>query len=171
MSLLCLRNPQRARRIDLRLLRKIVLFTLRDVFQEPHFELGIRLVAADEMAKINETFLQHAGSTDVVTFDYTAENSIPTTGTDAGTSIPPSLHGEIFISIDDAVTQAKQFGTTWQTELARYAVHGLLHLRGFDDLNATARRKMKREESRVLKILADRFRLAQLQRKPKIKNG
>ena len=180
MSLLCLRNPQRARRIDLRLLRQIVLFILKEVFQEPRFELGIRLVSADEMAKINETFLQHVGSTDVVTFDY-SQNAADTLAAEkfqAHSEVgPPTegrqhvLHGEIFISIDDAVAQAKQFRAIWQSELARYVVHGLLHLRGFDDLNPAARRKMKREENRVLNLLSHRFPLNKLQRQPKSKNG
>ena len=170
MSVLCLRNSQKSLSIDLRLLRRITLFTLKEVFQEARFELGIRLVGADEMAKVNETFLQHSGSTDVVTFDYAAEKA-PANASGAMKPVPSTMHGEIFISIDDAVEQAKQFQTTWQSELARYVIHGILHLRGFDDLNPVARRKMKREENRVLKILQLQFPLAQLRRKPGAKNG
>ena len=170
MSLLCLRNSQKVQKIDLRLLRKVILHLLREVIGEKHFELGVRLVAADEMAKVNETFLQHTGSTDVVTFDYAEEDMKP-----GGLDDAPSpsgeergqrtLHGEIFISIDDAMRQSKQFRTNWQSELVRYVVHGILHLRGFDDLNAKARQKMKREENRILKHLEQKFPLAHLRRK------
>jgi len=170
MSVLCLRNSQKSRKINLRLLRRIALFTLKEVFHESRFELGIRLVGADEMAKVNETFLQHSGSTDVVTFDY-AEEKTTANASSAMKPAPSTMHGEIFVSIDDAVAQAIQFRTTWQSELARYVVHGILHLRGFDDLNPVARRKMKREENRVLKILELQFPLAQLRRKPGAKNG
>ena len=45
-----------------------------------------------------------------------------------------TLHGELFICVDEAVFQAKQFGTSWQLEIVRYVVHGVLHLRGHDDL-------------------------------------
>ena len=153
MTLLSLRNRQCTRRVDLRLLRKITIACLKEIFDEPQFELGIHLVAAEEMATVNQNFLQHSGSTDVITFDYSASETV--------------LYGEIFISIDDAVSQAKEFGTTWQSELVRYIVHGILHLRGFDDLNAIVRKKMKREENRVLHELASRFPLNKLQRPAK----
>lgn len=153
MSLLSIRNRQRTRPVDLRLLRKITNFLLKEILNQPQFELGIHLVAADEMAKVNETFLQHAGSTDVITFDYNDAKS------------KNELHGEIFISIDDAVKQAKEFRTTWQSELARYIVHGILHLQGYDDLDSVSRKKMKRVESQTLKRLAKYFPLKQLHRK------
>ncbi|MEP6663542.1 MAG: rRNA maturation RNase YbeY, partial [Verrucomicrobiota bacterium] len=75
-----------------------------------------------------------------------------------------SLHGEIFISIDDAVKQAREFQTSWQSELVRYIIHGLLHLQGHDDLQPAARGKMKREENRFLKKLTEVFPLKKLRR-------
>ena len=77
------------------------------------------------------------------------------------------LHGEVFVCVDDTVTQARQFGVTWQDELVRYVVHGLLHLLGHDDLDPAARRHMKREENRLVQELAGRFRLRQLSRRPR----
>ena len=149
MSVLSLRNRQRARAINLRLLRRIITHCLKEIFAQPEFELGFHLVGEKEMAKVNQQFLQHSGSTDVITFDYAEGQSV--------------LHGEIFISIDDAISQAKEFGTTWQSELVRYVVHGVLHLRGFDDLNSVARKKMKLEENRIVAELAGRFPLSKLQ--------
>jgi ssRNA-specific RNase YbeY (16S rRNA maturation enzyme) len=46
--------------------------------------------------------------------------------------------------------------------MARYVVHGLLHLSGFDDVLLAARRKMKREENRLVRALKRRFRLERL---------
>ena len=109
------------------------------------------------MTRINQTFLNHAGSTDVITFDY----SVP--------APTPCLAGEIFICVDDAVRQAREFGTTWPAEVVRYLVHGLLHLEGYDDLITARRRAMKREEHRVLEDLAERFPLRGLARPPKVK--
>lgn len=152
MTLLSFRNRQRTCSIDMRLLRKVTIFCLKEIFDQSQFELGIHLVSAREMAEVNKNFLQHSGSTDVITFDYT-ETEI--------------LHGEIFISLDDAVSQAKEFRTTWQSELVRYIVHGILHLRGFDDLNSAARKKMKREENRVVDELIRRFPLSKLRRPAK----
>jgi probable rRNA maturation factor len=148
-------NRQRTRAVDLRLLRRIVdgLFDGLPVLEIA--DLGVFLVAAPEMTHLNETFLQHAGSTDVITFGYAERAS--------------QLHGEIFLCVDEAILQARRFRTTWQSELVRYLIHGVLHLLGYDDRRAVARRKMKREEDRLLKSLSARFALSRLARKSKLR--
>ena len=72
------------------------------------------------------------------------------------------MHGEIFVCVDEAVLQARKFDVGWQSEVARYIIHGILHLLGFDDTSAGARRKMKREENRRLREIARRFPLSKL---------
>ena len=159
-------NRQRTRKINLRLLKQIAAALLAELKIEKA-ELGINLVAAPEMTRLNETFLRHAGSTDVITFDYADDGragSPPAAKTGRRTEDAPALHGEIFICVDEAVLQARNFGTTWQSEIVRYIVHGVLHLLGHDDSRAGARRKMKREENRLLRELSRRFSLAQLWR-------
>ena len=64
--------------------------------------------------------------------------------------------------MDEAILQARQFKTDWRSEVVRYVVHGVLHLLGHDDVRAAARRTMKREENRLVRVLAKRFTLAQL---------
>ncbi len=200
--LLCFRNRQQTRAVNLRLLRKITLCLVQEILREPDFELCIHLVAVREMAKINETFLQHHGSTDVITFDYLDKNGSACCPDDKERGQPcprppevvktpeflfvskrgdkavrapldldttastshPALHGEIFICIEDAVKQAREFETMWQSELVRYIVHGILHLKGFDDLILAERKKMKREENRLLNHLSRRFTLSSLRR-------
>jgi rRNA maturation RNase YbeY len=66
--------------------------------------------------------------------------------------------------VADAVKQAGEFKTTWQSEVVRYAVHALLHLRGYDDLQPAKRRVMKREENRLMRELAKRFDLREVER-------
>ena len=151
---LVLRNRQRTRALNTRLLRSLALALLDDFLHVEEFELGLHLVGAAEMARVNRQFLGHEGSTDVITFDH------------AATPSSLQLHGEIFISLDDAVRQARAFRTTWQSELARYLIHGLLHLRGHDDLEPAARKTMKREENRLLRSLGQQFALSRLA-KPK----
>jgi len=144
---LCLRNRQRLRSIDLPLLRRIISALLEDLLPTRHFDLAIHLVRAPEITRLNETFLHHEGATDVITFDYTEQEQ---------------LHGEIFICIDDAVKQARQFRTTWQSELVRYLTHGVLHTVGYDDLTPADRCVMKREENRLLRMLSRQFCLRHL---------
>ena len=147
-------NRQRVRKINLRLLKKIT----RELLAELELDkagIGICLVTAPEMTRLNETFLKHKGSTDVITFDHSDPSSqTPDPG--------PNIHGEIFICVDEAVLQARMFGTSWQSEVVRYLVHGVLHLLGFDDSSAAARRKMKREENRLLREITRRFPLSKL---------
>jgi rRNA maturation RNase YbeY len=150
-------NCQRTRAVDLRLLRCIVHSLLSELSQISRAELGICLIAAPEMTRLNETFLRHAGSTDVITFDYSSP--------DARSTVPDSyLHGEIFICVDEAVIQARRFRTSWQSELVRYLLHAILHLLGFDDGPAAARRAMKQEENLLLRSLAKRFHFSALAR-------
>ena len=143
-------NRQRTRKLDSQRLRKITLVLLGEL-QVVEAELGITFVADEEMTLVNETFLQHEGSTDVITFDHTLEQDSRRKATDSNNG---SVHGELFICVDEAVRQAKRFRTTWQSELTRYIVHGVLHLLGHDDHVAADRRKMKREENRLVRKLA-----------------
>ena len=115
-------------------------------------ELGLHFVSAKEMARVHEQFTNIPGSTDVITFDH-------------GSKPPANLHGEIFISVEDAMAQAREFKTTWQSEVARYVIHGLLHLLGFDDLEPVARKKMKQTENRLVKKMEAQFDLRAIEKK------
>jgi probable rRNA maturation factor len=162
--ILLLRNRQRTRKVDLRQFRKIIQAALDNLEVAADSELCFHLVAAPEMTRVNETFLQHAGPTDVLTFDHSF-GVPPSGGSGPGNRLKPelqTLHGEIFICVDEAVIQAKQFRATWEAEVVRYAIHGMLHLQGFDDHRAAGRRAMKREENRLLRELGCRFPISKL---------
>jgi rRNA maturation RNase YbeY len=152
-------NRQRTKKINARVL-KLVISDLLAELKITEAELGINLVAAREMALVNETFLKHAGSTDVITFDHREKSRRRGHATE--------IHGELFICVDDAVKQSREFKTRWQSEVVRYVVHGVLHLVGYDDLKPQLRRRMKREENRLVRLLTGRFSLAQLSRTGKI---
>jgi probable rRNA maturation factor len=167
-------NRQRTRKIHSRLLKKIAAALLADL-EINQAELGINLLATREMASINETFLRHEGPTDVITFDYAgqaasaraARTHAASKGTREQAARAP-LHGDIFICVDKAVSQAKEFRSSWQSEVVRYLVHGVLHLLGHDDSRPAERREMKREENRLVRGLSRRFWLADIARSTKI---
>ena len=144
-------NRQRTRHINARYLKTVTLGLFAEL-NIPDGELGINLVGAREMTLVNETFLKHAGSTDVITFDH--KDGAPRNNS-------TGLHGELFICVDEAILQARRYRTRWQSEIVRYVVHGVLHLMGHDDLRADRRRKMKREENRLVRRLSRKFSLAQ----------
>lgn len=158
-----LTNRQRKRRINLRRLKQIADALLVDL-KIADAELGVHLVAAPEMIRLNETHLHHAGATDVIAFDY-ADSGGPCFVTTPKVRAParccPPLHGDIIICVDEAVRAARRFRTSWQWEIVRYLVHGVLHLQGHEDSHPGARRRMKREEDRRLRSLVRRFSLAQ----------
>ncbi len=144
-------NRQRTRRLDRKFIEELTNSVLMELGVE-NAELGLHFVPAKEMANVHEQFMNIAGSTDVITFDH-------------GSRPPEIIHGEIFISVDDAVAQAREFKTTWQSEIARYVIHGALHLLGLDDLQAIARAKMKRDDHRLLKKVEAQFNLRRLEKK------
>jgi probable rRNA maturation factor len=166
-STIIIANRQRTKKINTRLLKRITDALLAEL-KINGAELGINLVAAREMILVNETFLKHEGSTDVITFDYGDVAALVKARkeifkkTRAFTSAATNLRGELFICVDAAISQAKQFKTNWPSEIVRYTIHGILHLLGHDDLRADLRRKMKREENRLLRLLAKKFSLAQI---------
>jgi probable rRNA maturation factor len=149
-------NRQRLRRIDLPLLKRLTRHVLEAELDCAQYELGFHLVDAAEMAQVNEQFLQHDGSTDVITFDHRE-------------SAAAGLHGEVFICVADALEQASHFGTSWQSELARYVIHALLHLSGYDDMKPALRRVMKREENRLLRRIERAFDLSALERRAAVR--
>jgi probable rRNA maturation factor len=146
-TLLFIRNQQRKHALNGRYLDRLIRSLMRDHLGIGKYDLGIYIVRAPRMAEINRAFLQHEGSTDVITFDYTGAKGPP------GKTPPPFIHGELFICIDDAIAQAREFHTTWQSELIRYVIHGILHLCGHDDLKPAPRRTMKQAENRLVRQL------------------
>ena len=121
--------------------RQIIRTVLVDLLALDSFELSVVIVDEREMTRLNETFLRHRGSTDVLAFNYADDRPAR------------MLCGEVIVCAEEARTQAKRFRTTWQCELVRYVVHGVLHLMGHDDRGSAARRKMKREENRLMREL------------------
>ena len=128
-------NRQRARKINPRKIETLVRIVLERMACTA--ELGIHFVSPHIMAKTNWNYLRHPGSTDVITFDHG--------------STKHHLHGELFISVEDAVAQSTVYGATWGEEINRYIVHGLLHLQGYDDIDPAKRRIMKRRENALMK--------------------
>lgn len=90
------------------------------------------------LLKLNQEYLQHDTLTDIITFPY---------------HDPPIIEGDVFISIDRIHENAHQFGVTFEHELNRVMVHGLLHLCGYLDKTPGEKAKMTEKEDEALAIL------------------
>jgi probable rRNA maturation factor len=156
-NIISIRSRQRVCKLDTRLLRKIAQALLKDNFALTRYELGIHFVEDPEMTQVNEHFLGHAGSTDVITFDYNEGYGATGRGAEV-------LAGELYICVNEAQFQAKRYSAGLASELLRYLIHGVLHLRGYDDKTAKLRRPMKREEDRLLAEISGRFPIERLMR-------
>jgi rRNA maturation RNase YbeY len=89
----------------------------------------------ERILEVNKQFLDHDYFTDIITFDYSENNSIA---------------GDIFISIDTVKTNAAEFGVSFEQELYRIIIHGILHLCGQDDKTPELRLEMTRKENLAL---------------------
>jgi probable rRNA maturation factor len=149
-------------------MRRVTATLLQDLLGLEAFMLEINVVTAAEITRLNESFLRHKGSTDVITFDYAPEAPSRAPRESRARSIhqPRSIHGEVFVCIHEAIRQSSKFHVALGWELVRYIVHGVLHLLGFDDSQPARRRVMKRQEDRFLGKLANRFDLRSLTARP-----
>lgn len=94
----------------------------------------------DEILRVNREFLHHDYFTDIITFDYSHKDR---------------LGGDLFISLDTVKSNADGLGVSFDNELLRVIVHGLLHLCGINDKGPGEREIMEKNEDEALKIWAD----------------
>ena len=98
-------------------------------------EINFVFSSDDYVIEINKKYLKHNFFTDIITFNYNNSNVI---------------NGDIFISIDTVEKNAKIYNVSFEVEIHRVIIHGVLHLLGFDDKLEYQQKIMKLEEDRCL---------------------
>lgn len=98
----------------------------------------------EELHQMNRSFLNHDTYTDIITFD---ESEIQQDG-------KKILHGELYISADRITENAVKYKVSFQQEMLRVMVHGILHLVGFADKTKTQKQQMRNRENLALKLYA-----------------
>ncbi len=88
----------------------------------------------------NRQFLQHDYYTDIITFDYSNAHRIS---------------GDMVISLDTVRTNAEALGVSYESELLRVIIHGVLHLCGINDKGPGEREIMERHENAALALLPE----------------
>jgi probable rRNA maturation factor len=115
---------------------------IRHIILEHNCEEGeINYIFCDDayLLKLNIEFLQHDTLTDIISFDN---------------SLGPVINGDIFISTERVLDNAKYFGVSFLEELQRVMIHGVLHYVGFKDKTAADQKEMTRQENKALLVLS-----------------
>ena len=100
--------------------------------------LAIVLTHSRSMRKMNREFLQHDYATDVIAFPL---------GEDGG------VEGEIYINLDAARRQAREYSVTYTQESRRLLIHGALHLLGYDDTTIRRKKMMHEREDMYIELM------------------
>jgi probable rRNA maturation factor len=108
--------------------------------QVPKAQISVALVSDRQIAELNKRHLGHEGPSDVITFDLRDEPNQP-------------IEGEIVVSVDTARREGDKRGHGAEVELSLYAVHGVLHLIGYDDREETDAARMHDKEDEILSSL------------------
>jgi len=100
-------------------------------------EIHISLMSDEGLLQVNKKYLNHGDYTDVITFDYSTQNTI---------------HCDIAVSTDRVSENAHNEGVSMENELARVMIHGVLHCVGFNDKTEDDKRIMRSKENELLKL-------------------
>ena len=98
-------------------------------------EIAYIFCSDEKIMEVNRQYLQHDYYTDIITFDYCEGDR---------------LSGDLFISLDTIRTNAEQFGASYEDELHRVIIHGILHLCGINDKGPGEREVMEAAENQAL---------------------
>ncbi len=118
---------------------------IKTVVFNHNFKLGnvsVIFCSDSYLLKINKDFLQHDYFTDIITFNYNELNN---------------LSGDIFISLDTVKSNSLAFNTSFENELLRVIIHGVLHLLGFNDKTDSESIIMRSKEDESLKLYYNSF--------------
>lgn len=109
------------------------------ILSENKKEGDINYIFCDDeyLLNLNEQYLDHDTLTDIISFDYSVGNE---------------LHGDIFISIERVRENAQDFNVTFEEELKRVLVHGVLHYCGYKDKTEEDEQLMRSKEDEKIKM-------------------
>jgi rRNA maturation RNase YbeY len=94
----------------------------------------------EKIIEVNRQYLQHDYYTDIITFDYTEDEVIS---------------GDLFISLDTVRSNSEEQHTSYEEELHRVIIHGILHLCGINDKAPGEREIMEAAENKALQMLKE----------------
>ncbi|WP_128426039.1 rRNA maturation RNase YbeY [Gudongella oleilytica] len=124
------------------LLKKIAVVCLDIEGYGLDWEISVSFVTNDEIRELNREYRGKDEPTDVLSFPFEDEFRIG-----------EKMLGDIVISTEKVLQQAKDLGHSLQREISYLAVHSMFHLMGYDHLEAEERKEMRLKEKRAMKEL------------------
>ena len=92
----------------------------------------------EDLLKINVKYLNHDTYTDIISFDY---------------SLNETISGDIYISLERVEENAEKFNVTFENELHRVMIHGILHYLGYKDKTEQDKNEMRSKENELILLL------------------
>ncbi len=142
---------EQTEQVDPAALREIAELVLREEHYPKECEVTILLVSDEEMSGYNARFLDRDGPTDVLAFPL--EELIPGVAPDHSPIGPPLVIGDVLIAPAYVRRSAVEMGVSYEDEMALIAVHGLLHLLGYDHEDDSDAQRMEERERQILSLV------------------
>jgi len=135
-------NRNASYNVNERFLERLSVDILKSLKKAKDAEVEVVFLDDKAIRKLNKQFKKEDSATDVLSFRI-----------DRKEFGRQKFLGEVVVSLDTAVRNAKLFGTEFEYEIVRYVIHGILHLFGYDDQTEAGRFKMWHKQERLLKDL------------------
>jgi len=116
---------------------KLWICNLVEIYSKRIGDLSLVFCSDKYILEVNRTYLQHDYYTDIITFDYCSGSQ---------------LSGDLIISLDTVLSNSREFNSSYNTELHRVIIHGVLHLLGYKDKTPIEAEEMRRNEDQALKL-------------------
>lgn len=124
--------------------RKAV-YKVGELYELDNAEVSITFTDNEHIHEINRTYRKVDRPTDVISFALNEGDEPEIEG-----GAPINVLGDIIISVEKAIEQAKEYGHSVEREIAFLTVHGMLHLLGYDHIEEADRKEMRHEEDFVM---------------------
>lgn len=142
MGKLKIKNLQRIKKINLNQWQDRLAKILNLLFLEKE---SVSFVLCDNkfIQKLNKEYFREDSSTDVIAFPLREERE--------------SLYlGEVIVSVEEVVNNSVIFKVSWEEELLRCLIHGILHLLGYKDRTKSEKTRMRRKEEEILSLVMEK---------------
>jgi len=120
-------------------IERVINFAAKNQDVEEHSEVSVTFVSNERIQEINREYRDKDKPTDVISFamEELGEGEMELVGADM-----PRVLGDIIISVPKAIEQAEEYGHSFIRELGFLAVHGFLHILGYDHMTAEEEKEM-----------------------------